>query len=800
MKKFFLLLGALTALAASATDITVGSYNIRTLTAADRGANHWDARKEYVARTITDNYMDVVGFNEVMNNRQYDELSGLLSGYRFYNWDGQENFNPGSETAINVVAWRADKFEAMESGYFFLNRDPEHKVWNENPWDNSTIGCVRHTAWVRLRVKDTGEEFVMMSTHLDHQGNIARMLGSYVNVDKSWEIAGSLPTILVGDMNSNTSRLNVFYIAKANFYDAYTESPNGLTDLGEDSGTSSCWNAEMNTRRIDFIYYRGFDINGYYHCTDQYDLGAYPSDHLAIKAHLTLKDPAAEKFEIYVKPGADGDGSKDNPFGDITKAVSAAPRFGATIYVAEGDYTLSKTVSIAKSMKILGGYNDDFTEVTGLSRFDAQNAFRAFSLKEYTQVEMHNVGIYNGATTSATADGAGIMAHGSRVILENCEFADNNSLRDGGALDITNQAIIRNCRFLRNSAVRYGGAICTDNPNKTHYYNQDVSGCTFIGNTAESGSALYLPRFKYGYVSGNTASGNIASNGATFYIHAIGSSNNLSSSISFFNNTVVNNRAEGENGCGAAYFELEPTSKVGIAFNTIFGNTSNPAMGAVYVQQGDPYINANILASNIGGDLFLKMDEVSAANNMVTCAGSSALGVSEDDPVASDFDSSNEILARVLDARVVDGVLTANLTLPAEGAPAEGMTDFRAPGVRVLDPAYSPTVSINAVSATRLRETTLRVDTNKDCMLERTALLATDQFGTARPDSGAATIGALEYDAQQGGVENIAADSFGAGNSLAPVEYYDLQGRRVLAPAKGIYIRRQGTSVTKIAL
>lgn len=47
------------------------------------------------------------------------------------------------------------------------------------------------------------------------------------------------------------------------------------------------------------------------------------------------------------------------------------------------------------------------------------------------------------------------------------------------------------------------------------------------------------------------------------------------------------------------------------------------------------------------------------------------------------------------------------------------------------------------------------------------------------------------------GIEEIAVDS----DENAPVEYYDLQGRRIINPANGgIYIRRQGNSVAKIRL
>ena len=45
------------------------------------------------------------------------------------------------------------------------------------------------------------------------------------------------------------------------------------------------------------------------------------------------------------------------------------------------------------------------------------------------------------------------------------------------------------------------------------------------------------------------------------------------------------------------------------------------------------------------------------------------------------------------------------------------------------------------------------------------------------------------------GIDNIEAE---ANDADAPVEYYDMQGRRVVNPAAGLYIRRQGNTVTKV--
>jgi hypothetical protein len=57
------------------------------------------------------------------------------------------------------------------------------------------------------------------------------------------------------------------------------------------------------------------------------------------------------------------------------------------------------------------------------------------------------------------------------------------------------------------------------------------------------------------------------------------------------------------------------------------------------------------------------------------------------------------------------------------------------------------------------------------------------------------TTVSLSIDGTVSGIEGVAADS-----QDAPVEYYNLQGVRVSNPGTGLYIRRQGTKVEKVAI
>ena len=778
-------------LTAWATQITVGSYNIRVKTPDDKGPNHWDNRKEYVARTVIDNGFDVVGFNEVKSGAQQTDLKDLLPQYAFHGWDGHEGWEDSSETAVDLVAWRPEKFELLDKGWFFLSRNFD--VW-EPSWDNSSMANVRHTSWVKLRVKDTDEVFYFFCTHLDHKGNIARMLQAHINYEKMWEIAGHYPTIMVGDQNSTTSRVNYLNLYKAGFTDAFSTVADPVAEFGsDDPATAGQWNADPPSgRRIDYIWVRGFNVDSYDHCTDKYDLGAMPSDHIAITAKITYVDPQLGNRYRYVKAGANGDGSKDAPFGTLQEAINSAG-LGDTIYVAAGDYGIDTQIEITRSVRIFGGYDDAFENVVGLSSVRATGETRGFMLKKETDVEMRNIGVYDANVTLEKQDGGAICAHGSRLILRDCELADNYVSRDGGGIDCTGQLILDNVRFLRNKAGRNGGAVCCDNPNKRYWFNFPVEHCYFEGNEAADGSALYLPRFVYGYISGNTFHANNATAGSTVYLHAVSSAptSMLGVNLTVVNNTLTLNRTAGESGASAMTVEIDADAPFALVNNTIVGNISASGVSAVSMKQGVPYVNNNIIAANVGGDVNLTSDVVTASYNLYTCPESINYTVGTRDIYSADFASSVTALAAVLDGAVDDGRF-----VPALSVDDESGDKCELPTVKVISPAYAAGMNLCSVTAMRLREDLLRADFNNDCMKERAVSLTVDQIGVDRPTDGKATMGAREYVAGSAIDRVFGDDTFR--DSDVPVEYFDLQGRRVSNPSAGLYIRRQGTRTDKI--
>ena len=55
----------------------------------------------------------------------------------------------------------------------------------------------------------------------------------------------------------------------------------------------------------------------------------------------------------------------------------------------------------------------------------------------------------------------------------------------------------------------------------------------------------------------------------------------------------------------------------------------------------------------------------------------------------------------------------------------------------------------------------------------------------------------INFDPVVSGIEKV---TFTNEDADAPVEYYNMQGVRVMNPAQGLYIRRQGNRVEKVAL
>ena len=170
--------------------MTVMSFNIRYGLAGD-GENRWDLRKDLVVGVIREHAPAVIGLQEALRC-QLDYLQARLPGYGLIGM-GREAGGEGEHAAI---LYRTDRFEAAESGTFWLSDTPE--VVSRH-WGNT---CLRICTWVRLVEKQTGRGFSVWNTHLDHESQPSREKSVRLIAGRLGERGSAEPAVVMGDFNA----------------------------------------------------------------------------------------------------------------------------------------------------------------------------------------------------------------------------------------------------------------------------------------------------------------------------------------------------------------------------------------------------------------------------------------------------------------------------------------------------------------------------------------------------------------------------------------------------------------------
>ncbi len=249
------------------TETRVLSYNVRHAD-ADDGHDRWYNRRDAVGSLLGAHAPDIFALQEALSE-QTAFLDDQLETYRFLEGapDGHAEGCP--------IAWRTDRFERVDDGIFWLSEAPEAETPAAG-WDGRYS---RIAVWARLQ--DTDGEFLVMNTHFDHRGDRARRKSAALIRDRLQNLAASIPSLLVGDLNCTSG---------ADPYDILTEQ---LADAADEAAvrhgpTTSLtdFSRLLLNRRIDHILADGFEVAAFATLSDRDDRGRYPSDHLPVMARL----------------------------------------------------------------------------------------------------------------------------------------------------------------------------------------------------------------------------------------------------------------------------------------------------------------------------------------------------------------------------------------------------------------------------------------------------------------------------------------------------------------------------------
>lgn len=259
--------------------VSVTSYNIRYLNKTD-GEDVWPNRKEAVIKALKGT--DLIGLQEVV----HDQLVYVRESLPEYEWYGAGRDDGKQAGEYAPLGWRKDEFTASDKGIFWMGETPG-RVGSKG-WD---AALPRVTTWARLEHKKTGLKLLLLNTHFDHRGKLARE-NSATQIRK-WvaDNRGDAAVILTGDFNATKDQTPIKNIVKKVDGLALLENARDLSKVS-DPGPNSTWNgfkAVEGKRRIDFIFTCGLGVQSFETLNPKTSAGRFASDHLPVQAVVSAK-------------------------------------------------------------------------------------------------------------------------------------------------------------------------------------------------------------------------------------------------------------------------------------------------------------------------------------------------------------------------------------------------------------------------------------------------------------------------------------------------------------------------------
>ncbi|MYN16456.1 endonuclease [Rugamonas sp. FT107W] len=275
MRRLALLLLLLAPMAFAQVDLNVATYNLRYDNPND-GKNVWPARRDAVRALVRYHEFDLWGTQEGLGNQLTD--LDALGDFARVGAGRDDGKHAGEHSAI---FYRSARFALEDHGDFWLSATPEQPSMG---WDARC--CKRIATWARLRDKPTGQVFVVLNAHFDHEGVVARRESAQLLLQRGRALAGTLPLIVMGDFNS-TPDSEAYATIGAALRDARAISqtpPYGPVATFNDFDVT-----KPSRERIDYIFLSPqWQVLRYAVLTDSVE-ARYPSDHFPVLTRLRLR-------------------------------------------------------------------------------------------------------------------------------------------------------------------------------------------------------------------------------------------------------------------------------------------------------------------------------------------------------------------------------------------------------------------------------------------------------------------------------------------------------------------------------
>jgi len=242
--------------------LKIMTFNIRCKNGGD-GINGFDNREPKVLKAISDEFPDLIGFQEA-TDYQRDFLRKNLSDNYIVLGCGRGADCYGESVCI---AFKRDLFELISLDTFWLSDTPDAPGSRYENSDQSS--CPRLTVHAKLIAKGLSSPLHFFNTHLDHKGEKARLLGMRAIIEKISNTKGYF--VLTGDFNARPNSPEISEFKNTAAFSA-TEATENITHTFHGFGSFD------SDHKIDYIFTNGTPERSYTVEQSSAD-GIYISDH-----------------------------------------------------------------------------------------------------------------------------------------------------------------------------------------------------------------------------------------------------------------------------------------------------------------------------------------------------------------------------------------------------------------------------------------------------------------------------------------------------------------------------------------
>lgn len=254
--------------------IKIISYNIRYNNPND-GKDIWENRRETITDFIEKEAPDFLGLQEV----NFPQIQYLNSNLINYNFIGVGRDDGKTRGEFSPIYFNESKYNLLLSNTFWLSKTPENISVG---WD---AAMERICTYGLFKQKNDGSKVWVFNTHFDHIGNVAREKSVDLILSKIKDLTKDKDQIIItGDFNLSEDSVPIKKLQ--NFYNDVNIK---MDNKSKFYGTFNNFKIDNNyNNRIDYIFYKNFDLIKSSHLHIKTDQGRWASDHHPVIAILKI--------------------------------------------------------------------------------------------------------------------------------------------------------------------------------------------------------------------------------------------------------------------------------------------------------------------------------------------------------------------------------------------------------------------------------------------------------------------------------------------------------------------------------